>query len=212
MNDGDLPSILQDQNGPGSQNPSVRLAPPSAHRPSLLPSHFVFPQWPHQFRRHVFASLEYQGNWQTHTAMMQPEIPARPGNHWGHRHTQEGRAQELQTIQQGHGPIPSIYKLNAPDHVFFQEEDSVGRKRDESKEVVLDSSPRAKLPLCTTVPPQLTSVIHYSKTGFSCAWKVFLPLAFTSPRVLQNRVVLGLWFFFFFLSIYVSLFICFKFP
>lgn len=209
MNDGDLPSILQDQNGPGSQKPSVRFASPSAHRPSLLSSRLVFPQWPHQLRRHVFASLEYQGNWQTHTGMMQPEIPAMPGNHWGHRHTQEGKAQELQTIQKGHGPIPSIYKLNTPDHVFFQEEESVGRKRDKSKEVVLDASPRAKFPLCTMVLPQLASVIHYSKIGFSFAWKVFLPLAFTSPRVLQKSCCGVL---FFFLSIYVSLFICFKFP
>lgn len=113
------------------------------------------------------------------------------------RQTRERRAQEPKTVQKRHGPILSVYKLCTPDHVLFQEEQSMGRWRDESKEVVLDSTLRAKFPLCTVVLPQLTSVIHYFKIGFSFAWKVFFFFPSHLPQFYKIELLLEVFFFFY---------------
>lgn len=154
----------------------------------------------------MFPYLEYQGHWQTH----RDNAARGPSRAWEsvgqvaprgkHR---RGGLRSQKPFRSGTDPY-SLYKLSIPDHVLFQEEQSMGRRRDESKEVVLDSTLRAKFPFCTVVLPQLTSVIHYFKIGFSFAWKVFFFFPLHLPQFYKIELLLE----FFFFSICVSLFIC----
>lgn len=209
--DGDLPIILQDQSGPRSQNPPVHALSlctlPTDH-PFSPPTYFplsgpinsggmCFHTWsaraigPH--RDDVAGSPNRA--WES----LGQVVP------WGkHR---RGALRSHKPFRRGTDPYSLFFKLNTPDRVFFQEEQSVGRKRDKSKEVVSDSTQRTKFPLCTMVLPQLTSVKHYFKIGFSFAWKVFFFLPLHFPELYKTELLLVSFF-----LLFVSLFICSKLP
>lgn len=138
----------------------------------------------------------YHDNWQTNMERM-PRVPTARGpsgaweslGHFFHRgKTWRGGLGLADLIQKCHGPVLSVYTLNTPDLVFLPRETSRGGKR-----------------ACWIPPYRLTSVIHSFTIGFSVSCKVFFFLLLQlSSKILQNKVGLGLFIFYF--CLWVQLF------
>ena len=79
----------------------------------------------------------YHGNWQTNTERMprllQPGVPAGPGNHWDIFFTEANPGGEgsglANLIPKCQGPVISVYTLNTPDLVLLPRETRRGGMR-----------------------------------------------------------------------------------